>query len=214
MVLPSANSDLRVVVVAEDLLARAGLATLLSAEPGCEVVGQVNGVDYLAAGPASFRADVAAWDFGWDASLWLEELADAEDTGPPVVALVPDATHAGQVRLAGARGILMRDADLTMLTAALRAAASGLVAIQPGLDTAPQSDAVDGAPPTPGGLSDREMEVLGLLAEGLPNKAIAARLQISEHTVKFHVTAILTKLGAQSRTEAVTRATRMGLLLL
>jgi DNA-binding NarL/FixJ family response regulator len=58
------------------------------------------------------------------------------------------------------------------------------------------------------------MEVLRLLAEGLPNKAIAHRLGISEHTVKFHVNALLGKLGAQSRTEAVVRATRLGLILL
>jgi DNA-binding NarL/FixJ family response regulator len=63
-------------------------------------------------------------------------------------------------------------------------------------------------------LTPRELEVLGLLAEGLPNKAIGLRLGISEHTVKFHVNAVLGKLGAQSRTEAVVRATRLGLILL
>ena len=65
-----------------------------------------------------------------------------------------------------------------------------------------------------GGLTRRELEVLHLVAEGLPNKSIAVRLGISDHTVKFHVNAILSKLGAQSRTEAVTRATRMGLITL
>ena len=63
-------------------------------------------------------------------------------------------------------------------------------------------------------LTPREQEVLQLLAEGLPNKSIADRLGITEHTVKFHVNAILGKMGAQSRTEAVTRATRLGLILL
>ena len=63
-------------------------------------------------------------------------------------------------------------------------------------------------------MTRRELEVLQLVAEGLPNKSIADRLDISEHTVKFHVNAIMGKLGAQSRTEAVTRATRMGLILL
>jgi DNA-binding NarL/FixJ family response regulator len=63
-------------------------------------------------------------------------------------------------------------------------------------------------------LTPRELEVINLIAEGLPNKTIAGRLGISEHTVKFHVNAILTKLGAQSRTEAVVRATRMGLIAL
>ncbi len=63
-------------------------------------------------------------------------------------------------------------------------------------------------------LTPRELEVLGLIGDGLPNKTIAGRLDISEHTVKFHVNAILGKLGAQSRTEAVTLATRMGLITL
>ena len=63
-------------------------------------------------------------------------------------------------------------------------------------------------------LTPRELEVLRLMAEGLPNKTIAARLEISEHTVKFHVNTILGKLGVASRTEAVVRATRLGLILL
>jgi len=63
-------------------------------------------------------------------------------------------------------------------------------------------------------LTPRETEVLQLMADGLTNKAIAQKLSISEHTVKFHVNAILGKLGVQSRTEAVVRATRLGLLLL
>lgn len=62
-------------------------------------------------------------------------------------------------------------------------------------------------------LTPREREVVQLLAEGLPNKAIADRLQITEHTVKYHVAAILAKLGAQTRTEAVARAARLGLIL-
>ena len=61
-------------------------------------------------------------------------------------------------------------------------------------------------------LTPREREVLGLLAEGLPNKSISDRLEITEHTVKFHVNAILSKLGAQSRIEAVARAIRLGMV--
>lgn len=63
-------------------------------------------------------------------------------------------------------------------------------------------------------LTPRELQVLQLVAEGLPNKAIAQRLHISEHTVKFHVAAILSKLDAHTRTEAVTRAVRQGLIIL
>ena len=67
---------------------------------------------------------------------------------------------------------------------------------------------------TPGGLTPRETQVLQLLGEGLPNKVIASQLDISEHTVKFHINSIMGKLGAQSRTDAVMRATRSGLILL
>jgi len=63
-------------------------------------------------------------------------------------------------------------------------------------------------------LTGREMEVLQLLAEGLPNKIIANKLSITDHTVKFHVNAIMSKLGVQSRTEAVVRATKLGLIIL
>jgi DNA-binding NarL/FixJ family response regulator len=63
-------------------------------------------------------------------------------------------------------------------------------------------------------LTARELQVLQALAEGLPNKAIALRLGISEHTIKFHVNSILSKLGAQSRTDAVVRASRLGLIIL
>ncbi len=76
----------------------------------------------------------------------------------------------------------------------------------------PSRGALSGSPAEE--LTPREIEVLQLVAEGLPNKQIALRLGISEHTVKFHVDAILGKLGAHSRTEAVTRAARLGLLVL
>jgi DNA-binding NarL/FixJ family response regulator len=78
--------------------------------------------------------------------------------------------------------------------------------VQPSRDLLPQPPAEE--------LTPRELEVLQLLAEGLSNKAIAYRLDISEHTVKFHVNAILGKLSAQSRTEAVVQATRLGLIIL
>jgi DNA-binding NarL/FixJ family response regulator len=92
--------------------------------------------------------------------------------------------------------------------------ALGLASLDPALAAAlipPQDQA-----PTPPAeeLTPRELEVLRLVAQGLPNKAIAQRLEISEHTVKFHVNAILGKLGVQSRTEAVVHATRLGLILL
>ena len=107
--------------------------------------------------------------------------------------------------------MLARDVGAAGLQAALTAVAQGMLVLDPELTPvaphAPPGDAVEA-------LTRRELEVLRLLAEGSPNKAIAYRLDISEHTVKFHVNSIFTKLQAQSRTEAVAIATRLGLILL
>ena len=202
--LPPAESSTRVLVVSDDALARAGLAALLADQPGYTVVGQVGGSEYASVEPELYRPDVVLWDLGWEPERAVERLADAPDGGPPIVALVPDEAYAAQARLGGARGVLTRD----VATAAL------LTVLQPGMEAMPPASGGHGVAPPETELTAREREVLGLMAEGLPNKGIASRLKISEHTVKFHVNAILGKLGAQSRTEAVTRATRMGLILL
>jgi two-component system nitrate/nitrite response regulator NarL len=214
-------SDVRVLIVAQDPLVRAGLAALLAGQPGCLVVGQVAEDAELPVALDVYRPDVLLWDLGWDptfdsssALASLQRLAELGDADPPVVALVPDETHAPQSQVAGARGLLPRDSSAERLVAALTAAAQGLVVLDPSL-AAPVLGAGEPSSPSPvEELTPRELEVLGLLAEGLPNKAIARRLEISEHTVKFHVNAVLGKLGAQSRTEAVVRATRLGLILL
>ena len=206
--------DVRVLIVTSDPLARAGLAMLLSDQPGCRVVGQVAADADMPAALTTYRPDVVLWDLGWDALFNLERLAEQADDLPPIVTLLPDDTYAADAWAAGARGLLLREAEATAIVAALGGAAQGLAVFDPTLAAAvlrtrerPPGFVVEA-------LTPREQEVLKLLAEGLPNKVIAQRLGISEHTVKFHVNAILGKLGAQSRTEAVTRAARMGLLLL
>ena len=194
-------------------MAGAGLAALLADWPECTIVGQVAGKGDVSSALDSHRPDVVVWDLGWDPTDALERLADLGDGGPPVVALLPDEAHATEAWAAGAIALLFRDTDIERLVAALNAVVRGLATLEPEL-AAPLP--ARGRAPTPlaEDLTPRELEVLGLLAEGLPNKTIAQRLGISEHTVKFHVNAILGKLGAQSRTEAVTRATRLGLILL
>jgi len=207
--------DLRVLVVADHLLARAGLAALLAAQPGLEVVGQTAGGDTLADDLDVYRPDAVVWDLAGEALAQLGALAGG---APPIVALLPDDAHAAAAAAllgaAGAGGLLHRDCDTAQLAAALAAAADGLLALDPALAAA----ALAGGGPLPAApveaLTPREREVLQLLAEGLPNKAIALRLAISDHTVKFHVNAIMTKLDAQSRTDAVVRAMRLGLVLL
>ena len=207
--------DLRVLVVADDHLARAGLAALLVNQPGCSVVGQVTRAEYASVGPYVYLADAVVWDLGWEAAEAVAQWAEVADSGPPAVALVATDSQASAAWAAGARGILRREAEEAILMSALVAVTQGLAALDPELASTlvPKASAPEATTPAPE-LTPRELEVLELLADGLPNKLIADRLEISEHTVKFHVNAILGRLGAQSRTEAVSRALRVGLLSL
>ncbi|PAP75688.1 helix-turn-helix transcriptional regulator [Rubrivirga marina] len=189
-VTPSTHDPLRVRVDAADPLVRAALPALLVAA-GADVV------------PDAAEADV----------VLLANAAGAPDDDLPTVALVADGDAARAAWLAGARGLLPRDADGDALLAALGAVAQGLLVVDPAFEDAlgaPTGAVPDGVEP----LTDREREVLALLAEGLPNKLVADRLGITERTARYHVAQILAKLGAQSRTEAVVTGARLGLVAL
>lgn len=207
-------SDLRVLVVSADPLARAGLAVLLAEQVGCQVVGQVAGGVTLAADLDVYRPDVVVWDLGWGTAL-PAQLDDWREVELPLVTLLAEGEQAGAAWAAGARGVLLRDSSGERLAAAVTAVWQGLAVFDPelmanlGVSAGGEHQVVRTADLTP-----RELEVLRLMAEGLSNKAIALRLAISDHTVKFHINAILGKLHAQSRTEAVVQATRLGLILL
>ena len=216
-------ADLRILVIADDALARAGLAALLAEQPGCAVVGRASGLDDLPALVEVYRPDVLLWDMSWQPDSAIERLSVLVESAPPVAVLLPDEGRVIEVWSAGVRAVLRRDATPVQVAAALHAISQGLgvvdgsfaaVLAQPvGLSTL---RSWDGPQPDPlvEGLTARELAVLRLVAEGLPNKTIAVKLGISEHTVKFHVNAILGKLGVASRTEAVVRATRLGLIFL
>jgi two-component system nitrate/nitrite response regulator NarL len=199
----------RVLIVADDPLARAGLAALLADQDGCTVVGQVASTESLLDSLDVYQPDVILWDPGWEPDLSSDRLTDLAKGGVPVVALLSDTSQAAAAWTAGARGLLRRDTGAAALLTAIAASAQGLAVIDPALVPALPL-AHPGSPSET--LTPRELEVLRLLAEGLPNKVIALRLDISEHTVKFHLNAILGKLGAQSRTEAVVQAIRLGLV--
>jgi DNA-binding NarL/FixJ family response regulator len=143
---------------------------------------------------------------GAEVVLWEET---AELPGGTIVALVSDEDGAARALSRGARGALLRDASAEKLSAALVACARGLVVLDETLPLVRRD-----APLDVGTLTPREHEVLQLLAQGLANKEIAYRLGVSDHTAKFHVNAILSKLAAQSRTEAVVKAARLGLIVL
>ena len=211
-------SDLRVTLIADDPLARAGLAGLLATLDDCQVVDQLSSAHGRAALLDAGRQDVILWDLGWDPEPGLAALADQEEAGAPVLALAPGGEDEGEVArsawAAGAAGVLLRAVTPERLLAGLRAVAAGLIVWEPTLAAALLPTGESGADSLVEPLTPREIQVLQLLAEGLPNKTIARRLDISDHTVKFHVNAILGKLQVQSRTEAVVRATRLGLVVL
>ena len=238
--------DLKVLIVADDPLARAGLAAVLTGGAGIAVTGQIEGKSAAPSAVEVFRPTVVVWDLGWNSlqgpddspAAGLEQLSALADGGTPIVALVSVSRQAAGAWLAGARGLLLRASSEASLRAAVRAVSQGLMVLDPELSPdllpaagiRPERPAAPGdfnplSPEsvprepatqelTPGELTPRETQVLLLLAEGLPNKAIASQLNISEHTVKFHINSIMGKLGAQSRTDAVMRATRSGLILL
>jgi len=162
-----------------------------------------------------------------EAAVWLLDEPNApaldaltaqrySDAPRAAVVLSDEPSMASQLARAGLRGwaVLGRDADADQLDLAVRTAEAGLVLLDLPVATtsftAPAPVAVQSSEP----LTARELQVLQLVAQGLPNKGIARRLGISENTAKFHVASLCGKLGASSRTEAVTLAARRGLILL
>lgn len=195
---------MRIAVVAEDPLVRSGLVALIGSEPEFVVAGEANSPDELFGVLAS--ADVRLWDVGGEKSdrVPLERLA--------TLALVRDEDAALALLRSGAMGVLSRSVPAERLLVGLRAVANGLGVFDPELLRSLLSARAAGRESLL--LTPRETEVLSLMAEGLSNKLIADRLKISEHTAKFHVNAILNKLDAETRTEAVVSAARRGLLML
>lgn len=208
----SRDKPVRVLIVADDTLTRMGLASLLEGLAAVEVAGQIGDVGELEVAVDAFRPEVILWDAA-RAESESSPVAFA-DVLPPVLALRARNDIVTTFWASGVRGVIDREAGGAQMEAAILAVARGLVVSLPG-----ELPRTPGAASRPASsnvepLTPREIEVLQLLAEGMANKEIARHLGLSENTVKFHVNSILGKLGATSRTDAVVRATRAGLLLL
>ena len=211
---------IRVFIVAASSLARAGPQNLFGVRD-VKVVGSIANFESLAAVWPDVEADVILIDAsGEQLETLIDSLAASQVASEANVVILSDHSDprllADALR-AGARAVLPSDVPPDQLVAALEAAAAGLIVVHPAevgsmfpaAEPASRPIAELAEPLTP-----RESEVLQMLASGLANKEIAARLVISEHTVKFHVASILGKLGAASRTEAVALGIRRGLVLL
>ncbi len=192
------------------------VATLPSVRLGLASMLALHGHTLLSEDEAS---EAAVWVLEAPDQPALDALTAQRYTDHPraTVVLTDDAGLTAQLAQAGLRGwaCLGRDADAGELDLAVRAAEAGLVLMD--LPTAAAAVAPLRAAPAASGadaLTRRELEVLQLLAEGLPNKGIARALGITENTAKFHVASVCAKLGASGRTEAVALAARRGLILL
>ena len=211
---------IRVLVWARSPITRAGLEAIVQADPRFEVAGTVvRSADLLSAMRES-TPDVVLIDLA-DTSISRLLPGFSDQPAAPAAVVLLDSIRRGDVLRAlqaGVRAVLIRESPPAEITAALVAAHDGLAVFSPEiLDVllpASAELATDGDLPPGEPLTDRETNVLSLMAEGAGNKEIAARLHISEHTVKFHVASLFQKLHASSRTEAVTLGVRQGLILL
>jgi DNA-binding NarL/FixJ family response regulator len=204
---------LSVLLVGDDPLARRVIASELALEPSIQVVGQVSLGDEVKTIALDLQTEMLVVDLGLDARAGMARLRDLDlDTHLAVLLHDPDlATEAYRL---GARGIFSREVEGARLASSLAAIARGLVVIDDSLATSLLGAPELGPVPKDTELTPREIEVLELLSRGLSNKSIAEALGISDHTAKFHVNAIMTKLGAETRTEAVVLAAKMGLVAL
>ena len=208
---------IRVFVVASTPMMLAGLRTMLTT-PDLQVVGE-------SSMPGELVSELSAIDVIVVDELLLEEVKRTmTNNGNVTVALVVltnnDEGPLSVLRTLSLRGwaVVPMDATTAQLQASVVAAAQGLITLPTALaDRLYEQRPVTGTI-TLGSLDEpltaREREVLELVSQGLSNKLIARRLQISEHTVKFHVSSISAKLGASSRTDAVSRGVRRGLITL
>lgn len=213
---------IRVFLVEDQALVREGIQSLLGFDRGITVVGTAaDGEEALASIPAS-RPDVVLLDMrlprlsGLDV---LRRLAERGELFPTIILTTFDDDEIVLEGLrAGARGYLLKDVSLSELVDAIRAVAGGGTAVQPivsgrvvrGLEAAAPSGFSHLDPPDR--LTEREVEVLRLMTGGYSNREISRALQVTEGTIKNHVSSILSKLGVRDRTRAVLQAVRAGYL--
>ena len=210
---------IRILVADDHPMLREGLIAVLSTQQDLEVVGEAADGSEVVRLADSLKPDVILLNLempGLSGVAALEKLRDADSPARTIIftAYDTDERILGALR-AGARGYLLKGAARTEIFDAIRTVHAGGSLLQP-VVTGRLLDHMSREQPSPepDPLTPREIEVLALLSQGLQNKEISARLFISERTVKFHVSSLMHKLGADNRTETVTIAAQRGLIQL
>ncbi|CDR09664.1 response regulator [Streptomyces iranensis] len=218
-------TTIRVLIADDQMMVRQGFTVLLNAEPDMEVVGQaVDGADAIAQ-VAELAPDVVLMDIRMPGVGGIEatrRLTEAADTTVKILVLTTFDLdeYVYEALRAGASGFLLKDASADELAHAVRVVAAGDALLAPNITKrliGEFSRVTAAAPRGPlraraGDLTERETEVLTLIAQGLSNAEIAARLVVAEQTVKTHVSRILFKLGLRDRTQAAVFAYETGLV--
>jgi DNA-binding NarL/FixJ family response regulator len=224
---PAGNQPLRVVIADDQASVRQGLVLLLGGLPGIDVVGSAADGEQALAVVAEQQPDAILLDLHMPVldGIGATRRLVAEHPGVAVVVLTTylDDSSVLEALRAGARSYLTKDADRTDIARALHAAAGGLTVFDPRVHATLLSAVSATVPPgsgsgpavrqadPPDGLTNREVEILSLIVQGLTNPEIAERLFLSNHTVKTHINRIFAKTGSRDRVAAIAYAQRHGI---
>lgn len=218
------STVIRIVVADDHPVVRDGLVAMLSTQPDFEVVAKVDSGEALIERARQLQPDVILTDLAMPGTDGVAAIQQIRATMPEIAFIAftaydTDERIVGAVQ-AGARGYLLKGAPREEIFRAVRTVHQGGSLLEPGVATRllqkfnTEADSGSSSEQLPDQLTAREMEVLELLARGKTNREIGAALFITERTVKFYVSAILSKLGAGNRTEAVTIAAQRGIISL